>query len=77
MNINVVDVLGFESGVLDCELHYRCSSASFGMGCCDVVRVGGETASGKFAEDFGSTCFGVLVLFEDEATAAFAAMYVQ
>ncbi len=72
MNVNIIDVSWFNSGILDCQFHYACCSEAIGMRRCEVESIGTHTASDNFGIYFCPSCQGVFVFLNDKGTCSFS-----
>ena len=72
VNVHVVNIFGFDAGVLDGVAHRFHGALSFGMGSREVVGVGRTAAADDFAVNPRTARLGVLVLLENQGAGAFA-----
>ncbi len=72
VGIDVVNVVGGESGALDGVAHGACGLAAFGVGCGDVMGVAGDAETAEVSEGGDAAFFCVWDAFENEDAGAFA-----
>ena len=72
MGVDVVDVIGCDTGVGQCVENGTGRTGSFGVRGGDVVRVGCDSASRDLGINLRSACFGVFLGLKDEYCCALA-----
>ena len=72
VNIDVIDILRFQTGILQGTLHHEFGTQSLGMRSRDVISVGTHTGTHHFGIDLGTASLGMLQLFENQTARTFA-----
>ena len=72
MNVDVVDILGLQTGVVKGALHHELGTQTLRVRGGDVVSVGTHALANHLGVDLCTTGLGVLQLLKDEAACALA-----
>ena len=67
VHVDVVDVLGLQTSILQGVLHHKLSAEALGMRGSDVVCIGTHAGTHHLGIDLGTTGLGVLQFLKDEA----------
>ena len=70
MNIDVVDVLGLQTSILECTLHHELCTQAFGMAGRDVIGIAAKAFANHLGIDLCTAGFGMLEFFENKAASA-------
>ena len=71
MNVDVVDILGLQTGVFKGALHHELGTQTLGVRGGDVVSVGTHALAHHLGVDLGATRLGVLQFLKDKASSTF------
>ena len=71
VNIDVVDVLGFHTCILQRVLHDELCTQALRMRGCDVVSICAHAGTNHFGIDLGTASLSVLQFFENQASGTF------
>ena len=72
VDIHIINIFGFDAGVLDGVAHRLHGTLPFGMRGGEVVSVGRSAAADDLAVDLGTAGLGMFILLEDQGSGAFA-----
>ena len=71
MHVDVVDVLGLQTGIFQCAVHHQLGTQSFGVRGRDVVSIGTHAGTSHLGIDLGTASLGMLQFLQDETASAF------